>query len=199
MKIFLTSLIFLSIYVSLLTLTVALKLPKADHPLIVHLIPHTHDDVGWRKTVDQYYYGRNSSHQFAHVENILNNSIEALLKNENRTFTYVEMKFFSMWWERQNETIKEQVRNLVREGRLEFVNGGWSANDEACPQYTDIITNMIKGHQYLLREFGVKPRIGWSIDAFGHSNANARLFADMGFEALFFARLDFQDRKNRIH
>ena len=29
----------------------------ADDKLYVHVVPHTHDDVGWLKTVDEYFYG----------------------------------------------------------------------------------------------------------------------------------------------
>lgn len=42
------------------------------------------------------------------------------------------------------------------------------------------------------------PRIGWQIDPFGHSREQAALFAQMGFDALFFARIDDADRARRI-
>jgi hypothetical protein len=54
-----------------------------------------------------------------------------------------------------------------------------------------MIDNMVIGHEFLLAEVGVKPRIGWHIDPFGHSTTNARLFAEMGFDAIYFARGDF--------
>ena len=48
------------------------------------------------------------------------------------------------------------------------------------------------------KEFGVIPRIGWMIDAFGHSATNARLYSEFGFEALFMARIDDRDRDERM-
>jgi len=35
---------------------------------------------------------------------------------------------------------------LVKQGRLEFLNAGWSMSDEACPHYEDFINNMFIGH-----------------------------------------------------
>ena len=164
----------------------------------VHIIPHSHDDMGWLKTVDQYYNGARNDIQVENVQLILDNSIRELLRNPERTFTEVEMGFFSMWWADQTEEMKEKVRGLVKSGQLEFVNGGWSMNDEACTHYTEIINNMKAGHDFLKREFDVTPNIGWHLDPFGHSEANQALFAEMGMDAFIVGRIDFEDKKERL-
>jgi alpha-mannosidase len=54
---------------------------------------------------------------------------------------------------------------------------------------------MYIGHGFLKKEFGVTPKVGWMLDTFGHSAANAALFSDFGFEALFIARADIELRE----
>ena len=80
---------------------------------------------------------------------------------------------------------------------MEIVQGGWSATDEACTNYEDMILNMQTGHQFVEREFGVRPRVGWMPDAFGHSTANAAMFADFGFDSLFMARISDEFKEER--
>ena len=59
-----------------------------------------------------------------------------------------------MWWDLQKPIKKEKVKKLVRDGQLEFINGGWSSHDEACPSYDMMITNMMAGNKFLREEFG---------------------------------------------
>ena len=99
--------------------------PGKDGFIDVHIIPHTHDDVGWLKTVDQYYYGANNGQQTASVQYVLDTVIDELLKDPARRFVYVEIAYFYRWWNEQNDLTKQSVRNLVDEGRLEFVIGAW--------------------------------------------------------------------------
>ena len=79
----------------------------------VHLIAHSHDDVGWLKTVDQYYYGANQIYQRAGVQYILDSVIQALNFNPERRFIYVEMAFFFKWWKLQSNSTKELVKRSV--------------------------------------------------------------------------------------
>ncbi|XP_051050981.1 lysosomal alpha-mannosidase isoform X2 [Phodopus roborovskii] len=164
--------------------------------LNVHLLPHTHDDVGWLKTVDQYYYGILNDVQHASVQYILDSVVSSLLEDPTRRFIYVEMAFFSRWWKEQTNATQDTVRELVHQGRLEFVNGGWVMNDEATTYYGAIVDQMTLGLRFLEDTFGSsgRPRVAWHIDPFGHSREQASLFAQMGFDGFFLGRIDYQDK-----
>ncbi|KAL3529076.1 hypothetical protein ACH5RR_008398, partial [Cinchona calisaya] len=77
-------------------------------------------------------------------------------------------------------------------------NGGWCMHDEAATHYIDMIDQTTLGHRYIKEEFNVTPRIGWQIDPFGHSAVQAYLLgSEVGFDSLFFGRIDYQDREKR--
>ena len=166
--------------------------------LKVHVVPHTHDDVGWLKTVDQYFYGANNTIQHANVQMILTTLIPALEANPERKFTYVEQAFFTRWYNQQTDDMKARVKKLVKSEQLAFVNGGWCMHDEAATHYMGMIDQTTLGHSFLKDEFDYAPMVGWQIDPFGHSSTQASLLsAEAGFDALYFGRIDYQDLSKR--
>lgn len=166
----------------------------------VHIVPHTHDDVGWLKTVDQYYYGSRTNIQNAGVQYILDSVMDSLRKDKNRRFIYVETAFFWKWWIKQHDTVKSQVRKFVNNGQLEFISGGWSMNDEAVTHYQSIIDQMTWGLRKLNDSFGEcgRPKMGWQIDPFGHSREMASIFAQLGFDGVLLGRIDYQEKDYRL-
>ncbi|KAE9614590.1 hypothetical protein Lal_00012122 [Lupinus albus] len=166
--------------------------------LNIHLVPHSHDDVGWLKTIDQYYVGSNNSIQGACIENVLDSLVVALHKDPNRKFVFAEMAFFHRWWVEQSPETQKLVKKLVDAGQLEFINGGWCMHDEATTHYIDMIDQTTLGHGFIKDQFNKTPLAGWQIDPFGHSAVQAYLLgAELGFESVHFARIDYQDRAKR--
>ena len=57
---------------------------------VFHFVPHSHMDLGWLSTGDEYY--------MKNVKYILTNVLIALERDGNRTFTVADLAFFEMWW-----------------------------------------------------------------------------------------------------
>lgn len=95
---------------------------------------------------------------------------------------------------------QDTLRLLVKQGRFEFVTGGWEQHDTACPTYQDMLLNIQKGHQFLAENLGgYTPRTAWAVDkSGGHSIANPRLLAEAGIEAIFILNIEQDDRDIRL-
>ncbi|KAJ3628804.1 hypothetical protein MTP99_013243 [Tenebrio molitor] len=160
--------------------------------LNVHLIPHSHDDLGWLKTMDKYY--------FQDVQNVIGSVVGALKQNPDRRFVQVETAYFKEWWDRQNDIVRQDVIDLVNNGQLEIINGGWCMNDEANTNYQSTIDQYTLGLRFLEDTLGPcgRPRVGWQIDTFGHSREQASISAKLGFDSLFFMRMDYRDKNKRL-
>ncbi len=169
---------------------------------MLHIISHSHQDAGWVRTAKEYFNGNifinGIFENEGGVYGILSNVTEYLWDNPTKRFTQAEIWFFQRWWYLQSNVTQAKVKQMVNEGRFEFVNGGWVASDEACPVYEDLVENIVLGHQWLKDTFNIVPRIAWHVDPFGHSSVMNELFQLMGYDSLFFGRMTDAERLQRI-
>ncbi|KAH9495040.1 Alpha-mannosidase 2 [Bulinus truncatus] len=156
---------------------------KVSNPrrLNVVLVPHSHNDPGWLKTVNEYF-----SDQTRHI---LNNIVNKLTEYPKMTFIWTETVYFSMWWNELDDAVKVHIRRLIRRGQLEITLGGWVMPDEASTHYVSVIDQLIEGHQWLWENLGVRPENSWSIDPFGYSGTMPYLWQSAGMSNMVIQRV----------
>ena len=157
---------------------------------------HPHMDIFWLNSESQLRSIEFNPEGFLYAMNqrnsktIYNSMFEALIKNSSRRYFTTEIFFFKDWYDYLNQTSKDRVKELVKSGQLEVANAGWVENDEAVTYYDDIIEQYTLGMNFMYTEFGHISRVAWATDCFGHSNSQAALVNELGFEMQGIERLD---------
>mmetsp|Transcript_83 Transcript_83/g.95 ORF Transcript_83/g.95 Transcript_83/m.95 type:complete len:1276 (+) Transcript_83:55-3882(+) len=160
-----------------------------NNPLKVFIVPHSHCDPGWIKTFDVYFRSQ--------TKGILDTIYNALKKDKRRKFIWAEISYFEWWWREQPKHVQETMTQIINDGQLEFVTGGWVQPDEANTQRYAIEIQLQEGHDWLRQTFGdhVIPKFAWSIDPFGYSPTMADILKDYGFQGMLIQRVHYAVKK----
>ncbi|CAN8020125.1 unnamed protein product, partial [Ixodes persulcatus] len=160
--------------------------------LNVHIVSHTHDDLGWVHTVDFYY-----DH---YVRTILDSVVRELQANPERRFTYVEMGFFSRWWDDQSADTRQLVRELVDAGEWPKPGSDFDWRPEGAPDLilsTVEVTRGVRSRRDDICGLETSEDTSSIFEARHSSEHPSHAASQMGFDGQFLGRIHLDDKKWR--
>lgn len=94
------------------------------------------------------------------------------------------------WVEEHEPILFERIGRLVRAGRW-HVCGGWFLQPDCnLPSGESFVRQITTGLRYFADRFGVRPRVAFNVDAFGHSRGLVQILAKSGCTGYLFSRPD---------
>ncbi|KAJ2742142.1 Alpha-mannosidase 2 [Coemansia sp. BCRC 34301] len=173
--------------------------------LTLHVVAHSHSDVGWNLSFHGYY--RRS------VRTVLRRVVAELWADARRRFTWGDLAFLDMWLDDEGDaahggmldrgaaaeaglTWRQAVQTLVSEGRLAVVGGTYVSPDEGLTTWWAHNAIVDVGHRVLAAQLNATPSsVGWQIDNFGHASTTPYLLANTGYSAMVLGRMAFRQQR----
>lgn len=90
--------------------------------------------------------------------------------------------------EQQDPELFQQVREEVRDGRLELCGGQWVEPDNVIPSGESLVRQGLYGQLYFEETFGKTAEVCWNPDVFCHGNTLPQILRATGLRGYYFHR-----------
>ena len=98
-----------------------------------------------------------------------------------------------------NDEKRHNFTELFRRKQLNLGHARLCIHDQATTHYDEIIDHMTAGMRLAFDLFEEEPRVGWAMDAFGHSYTNTVILRQFGIKAQIADRINENERSQRIN
>ncbi len=143
----------------------------------IYLTPHSHYDVVWVFTKEQYLEIN---------ERILEKAIE-LIKRGDYAFL-IEQTYLLEAIEKSNPELWTEICKAIKYGRIEVVDGMYVMPDLMLPNGETIVRNIVEGKRYCKDKFGIEIPTGWAADNFGLNAQTPQIYRKSGYRWLSLRR-----------
>ena len=164
--------------------------------IFLHLVPLVNfDSAGFIETSDDLYQG--SSDSGTCVKCIFEGLFDELSEKSPKTITITEFSYFHRYYLSSTKEQQEKIKNLVKNGNLEFCLGGYVKMSEQMVFYESMVSQLAFISRFLLREFHYLPRSACNMGTKGHSGVYGEILSQSGFDGVFIDGVDEVDAKKR--
>ena len=142
-----------------------------------YLVPHTHYDVAWAFSKEEYLK--------------INESIlEAALKlMEHPEFRFcLEQTYLLKALEEKNPDLFQRIKEMIKAGRIEIVDGQYLMADTMLPTGEVLVREILVGKRYCQQKLGIDVPVAWAADSFGMNAQLPQIYKKAGYKWLAFRR-----------
>ncbi len=142
------------------------KFPSAPRDGKLFLTGHTHMDTAWLWPIRETRRkcGRTVASMLKYME-----------EYPEFPFSFSQPQLYA-YIKEDYPHLHEQIRQRVREGRWECLGAPWVEQDNNVPSGESFVRQILYGNDFYDKEFGVRSRVAWLLDAFGFSGALPQIF-----------------------
>ena len=144
----------------------------------IHMVGHAHIDPTWLWRWTEGY---------EEVRATFRSALDRMNETPAFKFTASSACFYE-WVKACDPAMFEEIRARVKEGRWELAGGWWVEPDCNIPCGESFVRHGLYSQRFFEREFGVRARVGFNPDTFGHAGTLPQIYKKLGIDYYVYMR-----------